>query len=292
MSAPILSVVIPTRNRREILVSTLRALARQSRVEGWFEVIIADDGSTDGSVNLLQASVFEAFDLRVLALEAGGPARARTRAIAEASAETVLLLGDDTPPASGTLARHLDIAAGREVAVQGRIDWDPGWSVTDVMAFLAPNGPQFWFRDLEDGGPVPWAQLLGSNLSAPTRWFRDEPFDERFTDACMEDTELGWRWHRRGWTSVWSDRAVCHHRHRYDAIGPFLERQRRAGRWARLAVRTHPGMALKLIFEPSLATPWRAVRAGGRALIGRNRREDAWDLRCRWAYLRGLFFEL
>jgi glycosyltransferase involved in cell wall biosynthesis len=288
MSPPVLSVVIPTRNRREILNATLRGLARQSHVPGRFEVIVADDGSTDGSVELLRGSVFEAFDLKVLSLERAGPARARNRAVDEAESDRVLLLGDDTVPLTETLATHLRVADGREVAVQGRIDWDPSWSVTDVMAFLAPAGPQFWFRDLVDGMTVPWAQLLGSNLSAPTGWFRDEPFDERFTDACMEDTELGWRWRRRGWQTIWSGRAVCHHRHEYDSIEPFLERQRRAGAWARLAVRTHPGMARKLVVEPLVMVPRCVVRIVVRGLVRRTRTRDLWDLRCRWAYARGL----
>ena len=85
MTAPVLSVVIPTRNRREILMATLRALAKERGIDGGLEVIVADDGSTDGSAELVRGSVFESFTLRVLTLDAGGPARARNRAIAEAS---------------------------------------------------------------------------------------------------------------------------------------------------------------------------------------------------------------
>lgn len=287
---PVLSVVIPTRNRRRILMTTLRALAAQRGLDGGFEVIVADDGSTDGSVELLKGSIFEAFDLHLLALDAGGPARARNRAIVEATADRVLLLGDDTPPTPNALAVHLRMGGDREVAVQGRIDWDPNQPITEFMAYLAPAGPQFWFKGLADGGPVGWAQILGSNLSAPTRWFRTEPYDDRFTDACMEDTELAYRWHRRGWTAIWSDRAFCRHQHRYDMVKPFLNRQRRAGRWARLAVRKNPGMAFKVVVEPLLTTPWHMVRTGVRNLTGRGRQVDRWDLQCRAAFLRGFFF--
>ncbi len=294
MTAPVLSVVIPTRNRREILMTTLRALAKERGIEGGLEVIVADDGSTDGSAELVRGSVFESFSLRVLTLDAGGPARARNRAIAEASADRILLLGDDTVPVPNAISAHLMVAHGREVAVQGRIDWDRKRPITDTMAFLAPAGPQFWFKGLTDGGPVPWTQVLGSNISAPTHWFRTESYDERFTDACMEDTELAWRWRRRGWSTVWSELARCYHYHRYDTIEPFLARQRRAGRWARIAVRTNPGMVFKVVIEPMLTTPWKVVTAGTRKLTGRGRQEDRWDLRCRLAFLRGLFsnFEL
>lgn len=289
---PVLSVVIPTRNRREILMTTLRALAGQHGLEGGFEVIVADDGSVDGSVELLRGSAFEAFDFHLLALDAGGPARARNRAIAEASADRVLVLGDDTVPTSNALSVHMRVAGGREVAVQGRIEWDPDHPVTDFMSYLAPAGPQFWFRGLVDGGAVPWPQILGSNLSAPTHWFQTETYDEDFTDACMEDTELAYRWKGKGWTAVWSDRALCHHRHRYDDVGPFLDRQRRAGRWARLAVRKNPGMVFKVVAQPLLTTPWQFARAGVRQVAGRDRQVDRWDLQCRAAFFRGFFFGL
>ena len=94
MTIPILSVVIPTQNRREILMATLRALAKERGLDGRLEVIVADDGSTDGSAELVRGSVFESFSLRVLTLDGGGPARARKRAIAQASADRVLLRGD------------------------------------------------------------------------------------------------------------------------------------------------------------------------------------------------------
>lgn len=289
MVDPILSVVIPTRNRHRTLMATLKRLAGQRGLDGPFEVIVADDGSDDGGLDLLQGAVVESFDLRVLALPPRGPAHARNRGAESARAPRVLLLGDDTLPAPDALAAHLEAAGGREVAIQGRIDWDPQKPVSRAMAFLAPEGPQFWFRGLADGEPVPWAQVLGSNLSAPTAWLRDEPFDERFTEACVEDTELAWRWRKRDRRVEWSERALCHHRHAYESIEPFLERQGRAGRWARRAIRLHPTMAGRLALQPLTVGAVKAASFAVRRMSGRaRRREELWDLQCRAAYLRGL----
>jgi glycosyltransferase involved in cell wall biosynthesis len=282
-----LSVVIPTRNRRQVLESTLNAIDAQEGLPAPIEVIVADDGSTDGTVEALAEDRDRRFALELLTLRPGGPARARNRAIERATAARVLLLGDDTIPAPGALAAHLQAAGGEELAIQGRIDWDPAREVTEVMRYLAPEGPQFYFKGLAGGRPIPFTAVLGSNLSAPTRWFREEPFDERFTDACLEDTEQAWRWQRRGWKVVFSEASLCWHRHRYDTIDPFVDRQRRAGGWARLAVRLHPTLLLRLVLQPVLFSVVVLGRHVGRSLVGRGRVEDRWDLRCRMAFARG-----
>lgn len=282
---PCLSVVIPTRNRRHVLEETLTALDRQVGLPGPLEVIVVDDGSTDGTGEWLRGASFGGFALRCVTVAPAGPARARNRGVAAAHSARVLLLGDDTVPEPETVANHLQAAAVGEKAIQGRIDWHPDEPISEVMEFLAPAGPQFYFRGLVDGGTMPYSAVLGSNLSAPVDWFRSEPYDERFSEACLEDTELAWRWSRRGWTVVWSERARCLHRHRYDAIEPFLVRQRRAGRWARLAAASHPTMLPRLVIQPIAFAAVSALRLGVR-----RRTRDLWDLQCRLAFARGFLF--
>lgn len=48
-----MSVVVPTYNRLPILTKCLRALEAQ-HLEGEFEVLVVDDGSTDGTVDFLR----------------------------------------------------------------------------------------------------------------------------------------------------------------------------------------------------------------------------------------------
>ncbi len=289
MSSPVISVVIPTRNRCDVLAMTLQALNFQEGLNGRFEVVVVDDGSTDSTLEMAHDTDYSGFKLKIIPLEHGGPARARNRGVTEASADRVLLLGDDTIPFPRALACHLDSARGRDIGVQGMIEWDPKVGVTDVMRFLAPEGPQFWFKGLGEGSQVPWTGVLGSNLSAPKTWFVDEPFDEGFTEACMEDTELAWRWTRRERIVVFSISALCFHHHRYDDIRPFLARQRRAGRWARRSVCLHPRMIGSLVLGPLAAAPILAGRMGLRAIRRGRYRNDLWDLRCAWNFALGLF---
>ncbi len=286
---PDVSVVIPTRDRGAILSRTLDALELQTPASGPFEVIVVDDGSRDDTPVRLEARPDARFVLHSLRVEGkgggGGPAKARNAGIALAAAERVLLLGDDTIPRPDTVLRHREAAAGRDVGVQGRIDWHPEEEITRVMRYLAPAGPQFYFVGLRAGAYIPYTGLLGSNFSAPRRWFLSEQFDERFPHAAFEDTELAFRWARLGWRSVYAPEAVCWHSHHYSSIEPFLARQNRAGAAARYAVRKHPTLVFRTVLQPLAVGIARAARA---RLRGRMRLEDEWDLRTRVAFLRGV----
>lgn len=274
-----LSVVIPSRDRPAILERTVAALVElRGEVEA-LDLIVVDDGSRRPASPPAAPSE-PALRCRHLRLPPSGPAAARNRGIAEALHERVLLLGDDTRPAAGCLARHAAAAGG----LQGRIDWDPRQPPTPVMRFLAPAGPQYWFVGLKDGGILPFTALLGSNYSAPRAWFLAEPFDEGFPDAAFEDTELAWRFRKRGFVSRYAAAALCWHDHPYESLEPFIARQERAGRAARYAVERHPALAWWALVKPLVLDL--ARRAGVSALappVG------DWDRRCRRAYLRGFF---
>ena len=191
---------------------------------------------------------------------------------------------------ANTIATHRAVAAAapEPVGVQGHIDWDPALPVTPLMRFLAPAGPQFYFTGLAANARIPFTAVLGSNFSAPTSWFRDQPFDEGFPDASFEDTELAFRWSQRGWHAVYAPQAICWHRHHYGHLEPFLERQRRAGRSARHATRLLPKLLWRTVAQPTLiGGSLQTARLLARRLTGRSTRNAIWDLRCRLAFLRG-----
>ena len=53
--APALSVLVPTYNRRDALGRLLASLAGQTLPPSDFEVVVVDDGSTDGTADRLRA---------------------------------------------------------------------------------------------------------------------------------------------------------------------------------------------------------------------------------------------
>jgi glycosyltransferase involved in cell wall biosynthesis len=93
---PAVSVIIPTYNRVSMLALCIEALQRQTLNTDAFEVIVVDDGSSDGSVDLLRNQVRDApFVLKWLQQEHAGPAAARNLGVHESRADLVAFTDDD-----------------------------------------------------------------------------------------------------------------------------------------------------------------------------------------------------
>jgi glycosyltransferase involved in cell wall biosynthesis len=110
MSGPLLSVVIPTYNRRDRLLLVLQGLAAQSMPGDQFEAVVIDDGSSDGTADWLTAQTFP-FAVRVLRQKNSGPAAARNKGIEAASGKIILFIDDDVVPKPDLVREHARLHA-------------------------------------------------------------------------------------------------------------------------------------------------------------------------------------
>jgi glycosyltransferase involved in cell wall biosynthesis len=99
---PEVCVIIPTYNRRAMVCDAIDSVLAQSFAE--FELIIIDDGSTDGTVEQL-ARIDET--IRIERLEHRGPAAARNRGVEKARAPLIAFLDSDDLWAPAKLERQL-----------------------------------------------------------------------------------------------------------------------------------------------------------------------------------------
>ncbi len=91
------SVIIPTYNRLNTLLECLEALENQEGDPGFFEVIVVDMGSIDGTSQRLQDLRYR-YSLEVLRIDNGWACRARNGGARLAKGDWLVFTGDDVVP--------------------------------------------------------------------------------------------------------------------------------------------------------------------------------------------------
>lgn len=292
-------MIIPTRDRRAVLLETLNRIERQAG-DADLEVIVVDDGSSDGTPGAVRAWANEGrvLQLRMLEQTASGPAAARNRGIESARAPVCLFLGDDTWPTEELLARHAAFHRGRpgaEDALLGGVAWAPPLDTQPFMRWLEDSGVQFDYKSIPGPEGLGGRFLYTSNVSLKTEFLRDHGgFDEGFRHAAFEDIELGLRLEQAGMRLACDPDACVEHWHPTD-LPSTLRRMGPVGRSNARLVSMHPGRWP----SPTRPGPEHSVKAAALTVLnllglGRTRRvrEETWRFLChevhREAYWSGV----
>jgi hypothetical protein len=215
-----LSVVVVNWNSREDLRACLASLARQTH--GDLEVVVVDNGSADGSADMV-AEAFPSFRLLREATNLGF-AEACNRGIAASTGEWVAMLNNDAV-AEPDWAERLVEAAG---------SCDPRCGMLQsLMLFLDrpdtvnSTGIELTFsgggRDRDGGRPRP-ADATPEDIFCPTagaaayrRAMLDaiqlpEGYFDRDHFMYYEDLDLGWRARLAGWSARYIPSSVVYHK--------------------------------------------------------------------------------
>jgi glycosyltransferase involved in cell wall biosynthesis len=173
-----LSVIMPVHNREALVGSALRSLLRQ-RDAADLDIIVIDDGSTDGSAEAVRAMMAQSPCIRLFRQENMGVTRTRNAGLRQLMPETQLvsfLDSDDISP------------AGRFAADVGLFRTDPNLELTYSKMRLVDKIDDIRLEPAADGNGV---TVRGIHLSAGifSRRLIDRigGFDEDFEQA--EDTD-------------------------------------------------------------------------------------------------------
>lgn len=115
----VISVVVPTFNRREVVKRTVESLFAQDFPSADYEIIVVVDGSRDGTADALRA-LKAPCRFQIVEQANKGLAGARNSGAQAAGAELLLFLDDatnsrfqaDAPPAGDKVARQFAIRGG------------------------------------------------------------------------------------------------------------------------------------------------------------------------------------
>ncbi len=248
-----LSVVIPTHNRFPILKRCLQALENQEFPKHDYEVIVVDDGSTDGTRDQGKQLVTSCrFKGQYFRQEAEGPGRARNRGIQEARGDVVLLIGDDIFAAPNFLIQHWSahkLSPAQNHVVIGKVEWDPNLNITPFMSYLE-NGIQFSFHKLNNEN-VDYRHCYTANVSVKSRLLKEGQifFSKELPFAAYEDIEWGYRLMKAGALFRYVPEALGFHHHPV-TMEAYKKRMVLAGRAYSQLRRLHPDLAQALSCKP------------------------------------------
>lgn len=244
-----ISVVIPALNASATLPVQLKALMSQTSGPP-FEVIVVDNGSTDGTGDL--AATFESaqFTVRVVPEEVRGINSARNAGAAAASTGRVLLCDADDEVWDGWVAA-MSAALTEGTWVSGALDYTRLNSPTTRRAWNAPDRALF-------RRPEPYVDpTYGCNCGFTVEmWERIGRFDTRISGTGGDETEFFMRAHHAGYRRVEVPNAIVSYRLR-PGIRNMVRQRYRQGR-NQVLLRRLPGGALL----PGTIT-WRGLAVRG-----------------------------
>jgi peptidoglycan/xylan/chitin deacetylase (PgdA/CDA1 family)/glycosyltransferase involved in cell wall biosynthesis len=239
-----LSIIIPTHNRAARLRMCLEALGIQTQPASDFEVIVIDDGSDDGTPEML-AEIETPFALRVIRQTKSGQCAALNRGIDD-SGRYCLILDDDIIPGPTLVAEHFHaqresggiIAVGQlSVRVSASAGWYGRWFA------------QRWrehYQHLNEAARAPtWQDCYSANLSAPRQALMEVGGFAVDLPAGF-DVELGYRLQRSGIPMVYLPDACGEHGDEKTDY-KLLSEDERSGRTMLELIRRHPELLPELV---------------------------------------------
>ncbi len=252
------SIVILNWNGKDLLAEGLPSVVRAVAHDGLdHEIIVVDNGSTDGSREFVRAHFPS---VRLLELPANlGFGEGNNAGVRAARNEIVVLLNNDMAVDRGFLRPLLEAFEPETFAVASQIFLqDPSArreetgktsarfrlgmiEYTHLPLEGAPAGRSFY--------PVFWAGG-GASAFRRSRFLELGGFDPLYSPAYVEDTDLSYRAWKQGWDVRMAPGSVVHHRHRASSSRRF-----EPGRLEALVLRN------QLLFFWKNISSWRRLTA-------------------------------
>ena len=242
------SVVIPTYNRQPILEKCLLALERQqaSPEIDRYEVVVVDDGSTDGTPDWLRGAAERFPHVRLIEQSHGGPAEGRNRGVDHAHGDVIVFIDSDLVVTDSFLSCHASSLVRSWEARGDRLCFTYG-AVVNTANFEQPTAERHKLRDLS------WAYFATGNVAIAKEVLqRAGLFDTGFRLYGWEDLELGERLRRMGVQLIKCPAAVGYHWHpalTLDQIPRLIEVEGERARMGLVFFRKHPTRRVRFIIQ-------------------------------------------
>jgi glycosyltransferase involved in cell wall biosynthesis len=239
---PKVTVIVPAHNARRTIVDCLAGLSRQTAPGGTFEVIVADDGSTDDT-----ADIAERTGAKTLRLPKRGPAAARNAGARVANGDILLFTDADCVPSPIWVEAMLQgFAESEVVGVKG--------AYRSRQPELVARFVQLEYEDKYDRMRHERYIDFIDTYSAGYRrqvFLENGGFDLSFPSASVEDQEFSFRLASKGHRMVFQPAAIVYHQH-VNSVCFYFRKKLKIGYWKVLVHRLHPDKVLQDSHTPQV----------------------------------------
>ncbi len=205
------SIVIPNWNGVELLKKHLQKVIDNAPGA---EIVVADDMSTDGSVEYLRKNF-----PKVVVVELnkrGGFAANVNAGVEKATGDIVVLLNTDVEPEKGFLKPLLPHFENPDMFAVGCLEKSP--ETTGVV--LRGRGLARWTKgyylhskgEVDDGTTTAWVSG-GSGAFRRSMWNKLGGMDVLYNPFYWEDIDLSYRARKAGWEIVFEPKSIVNHYH-------------------------------------------------------------------------------
>ena len=184
-----ISVIIPTYNRLPILKKCLFALENQQISSSFrgYEVVLVDDGSTDGTPEWIKKNKDCFPHLELFEQRHGGPAEGRNKGVEKAIGDVIIFIDSDLIVTSSFLQSHAEKLI-RTWEINGNKRCFTYGAVINTSNFDEPTLEKYKISDLS------WAYFATGNVAIDKKTLElSGLFDTSFRLYGWEDLELGER---------------------------------------------------------------------------------------------------
>lgn len=239
------SVVIPTYNRLPILQKCLEAICHQNLISPHtYEVIVADDGSTDNTIPWLQTQSLS--HLRYFCQSHQGAATARNLGLQNSHGDTIVFIDSDLVVTEYFLQAH----AQRLEQAQSTLGHHRLFTYGRVIQtdnFEDPTAAPYKLSDFSA------AYFATGNVAIARHWLSAVGgFDPSFQQYGWEDLELGVRLQQLGLVLIKAPKAVGYHWHppfALEQLPTLIEQEQQRGRMGMQFYLKHPTSQVKLMVQ-------------------------------------------
>ncbi|AFY94442.1 glycosyltransferase family 2 protein [Chamaesiphon minutus] len=259
------SIVIPTYNRLPILQKCLRALEIQTldeKIVTGYEVVVVDDGSTDGTIEWLQNSTNELPHLKIYEQAHKGASAARNMGVERATGDTIVFIDSDIVVTPTFLQCHADVLLAKQAELGNDRVFTYG-AVINTANFESPTSEPYKLLDFSN------AYFATTNVAIAKHWLIEVGlFDLDFDLYGWEDLELGVRLKNQGIQMVKCPEAVGYHWHpafSLDRIPRSIEQELERGKMGVIFYKKHPTMDVKIMIQMTVfhRILWNILSLGG-----------------------------